>query len=312
MEMNLIGYDFCITFSELAKKKIDLIVALCSKEVGWLGLVTRMDKDIFYVHDVFIPKQEVNAATTEIAPEAISKLENQLWKDKLITMENQGNTGLYLWGHSHVNMGVGPSCQDDAQFKEYYAPKEGTPPPFFIRQISNKKDEHGLALYIRDLCERGIVVTNPVYHIDAPESAAIRDLIKKEIEANVSDKVYKYSSPATTKYPPVGFRPKGGAKGNSGVDYDRYPLRDYNDDIDLPMEDVYFGTALDEDAYNVGYEHKVRRTHRQSDLPEWMREDKVKELGETTRQRRERKDKFKFEEPKLLDDGRKLIRTSKK
>lgn len=193
MEAEFLNCNLCVTFSELAKSKIDIIVDICQKEVGWLGLVEQVEPGNFYVHDIKVPKQEVNSGTTEIAPDAVGKVEFELWDENKINMENQNSVGLLLWGHSHANMGVGASGQDDKQFKEYYKPKEGEAPPYYIRMISNKKGEMSLSVYIKDMVPGGIVVHRVPYNIDRPEYDELADQVKAEITDKVKEKTYVYS-----------------------------------------------------------------------------------------------------------------------
>ena len=108
-------------------------------EIGWLGYVTKLDKDTYLIEDVFLLKQKVHSATTEIDPDALASLATNLIK--------QGNEGIALynkirmWGHSHVNMGTSPSGQDDNQMDEFATSD------FYIRLIGNKSGDWNVCLY---------------------------------------------------------------------------------------------------------------------------------------------------------------------
>ena len=117
MDFEFGNKSFCprIDVSYMAQMKMDMYVEIAQKEVGWYGLVERTGESTFYIHDVYMIEQEVNAATTEIDPMGLAKLKTTLWKSGIINAENQSKIGLYLWGHSHVNMGTGPSGQDNSQ-----------------------------------------------------------------------------------------------------------------------------------------------------------------------------------------------------
>lgn len=119
-----------------AMAKMIHIVKNSSKEVGWLGSAVREENNIT-IEDVYILKQQVHSTTCELAPEAINEFFSDLKKEKGIEAWSK----IKVWGHSHVNMDVCPSNQDEETFKEYYQDNE-----FFIRIICNKKSEMKLDL----------------------------------------------------------------------------------------------------------------------------------------------------------------------
>lgn len=128
-----------VVVSKQALVKMFHYIDLCADEIGWLGTVYQ-DKNCFFVDDVFLFDQEVHSTTTEITPEGLSEFGTELLeKPNGIDIWNN----MRLWGHSHVNMGVSPSFQDDKQMETF---KDGGH-PWFIRLIGNKKGEVKIDLY---------------------------------------------------------------------------------------------------------------------------------------------------------------------
>jgi hypothetical protein len=179
-EVTFTGGDPIIYIQPLALDKMALYVQGCDKEIGWLGRVERAD-NCFLIHDVYLFKQEVNATTCEISPEGLSDF-------AMDVLTNQGNAGmdivnnLRLWGHSHVNMAVSPSGQDDTQILTF---KEGN--PWFIRVIANKSGEMEFSVY--DF-EQGIKFKNVKWMEYRATQAELEEVIKAEIAEKVTTKVY--------------------------------------------------------------------------------------------------------------------------
>lgn len=111
----------------------------CADEIGWLGTAHREEREII-IDDVFLFEQDVHATTTEITPEGLSNFAMEL-------MQQPNGVDVWnsmkVWGHSHVNMGVTPSGQDDLQMQTF---QEGGH-DWFIRLIANKKGELKIDLY---------------------------------------------------------------------------------------------------------------------------------------------------------------------
>lgn len=115
-----------VWYSPIAWEKIQRAVTKCPQEVGWMGVVEELENGDFHIDDIYIPKQTVHGAETDILPEDLAELACSL----------EDPSRLCYWGHSHVNMGVGPSGQDEEQTSEYLEHTD-----FFIRGIYNKKGD---------------------------------------------------------------------------------------------------------------------------------------------------------------------------
>lgn len=183
---------------------IQLAIAHCEVEIGWLGLVRKHNETDYLVYDVFIPKQTVSHTETDIDESAMSALANEIFA----AGEDPGN--LYYWGHSHVNMGVQPSGQDEEQVAIYLDSL-----PVLIRGIYNKRGESNVCVF--DTEQRVVFerVENGVYALsDGDESAWI-----EHIDKNVKQR--KFTPTPITLIPPVS------------------PL-DPNDDCEYDVEDVLY------------------------------------------------------------------------
>lgn len=172
------------------------------KEIGWLGYVTKLADTQYLIEDVFLLKQKVHAATTEIDAEALAKLATDLIK--------QGEDGMAkynkirMWGHSHVNMSTGASGQDDNQMNEFATSD------FYIRLIGNKRGEWNVCLYdyVDNLLWSGLEL-ELYYDVEVtPEE------LDKEIKDNVSE--FTYTNTTTTPLTGRGY------KRNWWEDYDNY------------------------------------------------------------------------------------------
>lgn len=205
MEIKFLDAKAKIIVDKLAQRKMELVVDLCHTEVGWLCLVKREGPLQFRVMDLFLVDQGVHATTTELDPDAVARLNRQMWTDKIITMENQHEVGLYLWGHSHVNMGVFASGQDDTQFKTLY----GAEPPFYIRVIANKKGEISTDVFVKDSVLGKIILSKVDWVVDAAENDELRAVLKKELAEKVRP-LHTYTGAPGTHYrkDPLPYDPK--------------------------------------------------------------------------------------------------------
>lgn len=193
MKLTIIGQEPAVEMSVLANKKMDLLVEMCNTEVGWLGLVNRRSSFDFFVEDIFIVEQQVHSATTEIMPSGHSTLWEEMMANGAITVEEQDTRGLYLWGHSHHNMGVSPSTQDNTQFEKFFK-GGGSPPPYFVRMIVNKRQEYKVDIWLHD---DHLKVEDATLMIETEGDAVLEAFLKAEVEAKVSQISSTYKKKTT-------------------------------------------------------------------------------------------------------------------
>lgn len=195
-------------------------------EVGWLGTVDLIDPEnrIYHIKDVFLFKQQVHGTTTEITTEGLSE-----FGEKLLEQPDGMDiwNSLRMWGHSHVNMPINPSGQDDSQMVDFS--KNGQ--PYFIRLICNKKGdmkldffdyENGLTFldvpwqgnYVQEDASEEIEIDTQVEALEAEierlqqakdaivtaKVNVVRDPIKAEIKEKVSKLVYQAPAKTGTQY----------------------------------------------------------------------------------------------------------------
>lgn len=123
----------------LALFKMQTYVDKCDMEIGWLGIVEKCENNTYVIMDTLLFKQEVHATTTEINEQNLMEVaEEILSRPNGVELYNK----IKMWGHSHVNMGVTPSGQDDLQIESFGANND-----YFIRIIANKKREMKVDLY---------------------------------------------------------------------------------------------------------------------------------------------------------------------
>jgi hypothetical protein len=142
-----------------------LFVEIAPVEVGWQGTVTRRGND-FLIEKVFLLKQDVSAATTDLTVAGRTEL--------LLELELQGATGLEaisnlrFWGHSHVRFPVQASYVDEATAEQF----AGDGLPWLVRGIFNKL---GCASFSIFLFDQNLCVDNVQWLIvDAEAKAEIR------------------------------------------------------------------------------------------------------------------------------------------
>lgn len=218
-----------VLINPIALAKMQLLVDICTEEVGWLGIAIKRDNS-FIIQDIYIFEQEVASTTTEITPEGLTK-----FAEHILTLPDGIDiwNNLKVWGHSHVNMSVFSSSQDDEQMNFF----SNNGHDWFIRIIANKEGDLKVDIYNY---EAGIsYVDVPWECLISPEEEDIlnkinmlyveleekkktyinnnKEFIKKEIEEKVKKKycfksnhnyrdnfdefnIYNYNHPFRTMY----------------------------------------------------------------------------------------------------------------
>lgn len=162
-------------------QQMQYIVDKCQLEVGWMGLVKNPAPGIYLIYKIFVPEQEVTGVETDIDSDAMADLTMELLDDGHDTSE------LYAWYHSHVNMGVSPSTQDETQVAEFLEHCE-----VFIRGIVNKKGDSKVDVYYPT---HNIAYTNvptQVFYpaLDAEETKHLDELLAANVRKVTYAPVY--------------------------------------------------------------------------------------------------------------------------
>ena len=176
-----------VLFSEKAWDKTNALIAHCSKEVSWFGMVTERD-DSFYVEDIILFKQTVSSSQTEIKDEDIQSFFMELVAEHGETEALETYLPkIKLWGHSHVNMTVDPSGTDDKTLKYMFR----NDMDFFIRVIGNKRGDMKVDLYRNFHCAElqeplGFSWLDTSWDIIRPLSIDVAELL-----ADMKEKVFE-------------------------------------------------------------------------------------------------------------------------
>ena len=149
--MNETKISFSSELSTVAKEKIKILydpvaylkmkglVDFYNTEVGWYGLVDKIDDHKYYVYDVKVCKQYVDGAKVDTEDEDVIEFFNALTDDEA--------EHIHFQAHSHVKMFMsasGVDLQNQADVIRNMG-KSG----FFIFQIWNKSGE--ISTYLYDL-----------------------------------------------------------------------------------------------------------------------------------------------------------------
>ena len=123
-----------------ALKWLTAIADLHPHEVGVFGFVDELENNTFVIRDIFYPKHsEAAGVTCEISPEG-----ETLMAEWLMTHNREADLSkARFWGHSHVDMGVSPSGQDESQSIERMNRNES----YLIRGIFNKAGLLSISFY---------------------------------------------------------------------------------------------------------------------------------------------------------------------
>ena len=261
-----------IFFTREAWVKQCHLVQTCSKEVGWFALVDHnAEANSFTITELVIPNQEVTAAETDIGKEDLADAAMELIE------AGKDTSKMYAWFHSHVNMGVTPSTQDEYQVEDFLEDLMDQPEiPAFIRGIQNKKGELKLDVYY---VRHGVAYQNVdfyVIHDDDPQW--LKD-IEDEVKNKVTEKVYGYyggsggnrQAAGKSQFPArlgneVGH---GGGWGNANGLRNGGGYNGYNGAYDDDDDDIYDYTGYPGlHADNGGSNWSVRNSVGSEDLPD--------------------------------------------
>jgi len=132
--------------------------------------------------DAFLTTQKVTSVTTELDEAGISELTMQLLSQP-DGMEKANS--LRFWGHSHVDMEVYPSGQDDSQMEEFA--KGGS--DFFIRAIFNKLGRIRCDIYYYSV---GLMLADVPWSLVTVQDETRRRELKEQIKRKVTKEIITY------------------------------------------------------------------------------------------------------------------------
>lgn len=176
-----------IYFTREAWVKQCHLVKICNKEVGWFALVDYDEKDnAFTITELVIPAQEVTAAETDIGKEDLADAAMELIE------QGKDTSKMYAWFHSHVNMGVSPSGQDEFQVEDFLEDLADQPEvPAFIRGIQNKSGKLKLDVYY---IQHGIAYQNLDFYVLHDDDPAWKTDIEAQVKTKVTERVQTYTN----------------------------------------------------------------------------------------------------------------------
>jgi len=124
-----------IIYSPEAYAKVKALISHSAIEIGWHGLVNKIDDLTFLIYDILVYPQTCSAANITTDDEAYTK-----W---LHSFPDHIFNKIRYQGHSHVNMGVSPSGVDEHFYKDLT--KNLKKDDFYIFGIHNKRgDQHSI------------------------------------------------------------------------------------------------------------------------------------------------------------------------
>lgn len=124
-------------------QQIQHIVDIAPKEAQWFHLVEKDKDGDFVVSEMFIPEQTCSTVEVDTDSNMMVNFWNELKEKHGIQEASNKFSKMFVWCHSHHNMGVNPSSQDVSQFNQMIqtntSQQNKTP---VIMLIFNKKDQY--------------------------------------------------------------------------------------------------------------------------------------------------------------------------
>jgi hypothetical protein len=190
------------------------IVDIAPKEAQWFHRLKRISETeahtVYKIYEMYIPEQYCSGAEVESNPEMMIKFYRELVSDHGNDKANDILSDLTVWCHSHHNMGVNPSGQDQKQFKELI--KNGQESKVDLPQVMlifNKKDMFYSKIWDP---ETGILSENVPILVETPNFDHIDEQAKAKFKKKPAPK-RTLSLGATKSYGNQGFLDWPGTSG---------------------------------------------------------------------------------------------------
>lgn len=118
--------------------KMKILVQKANDEIGWHGVMERLDKETYLISDILLYPQTVSGTTVTVDE---TKLAN--WQ---MTIPDEVFNNLRMQGHSHVNMAATPSGLDVNTYEKLLQGLDKTD-GFYLMLILNKNGDCYKLLY---------------------------------------------------------------------------------------------------------------------------------------------------------------------
>ena len=123
--------------TQLAYRKTVSLITTFSDEVAWHGIATKLENGEFVLEDILVYPQEVTGSTVNTDQDGYTE-----W---LYAFDDDTFSKIRMQGHSHVNMSVSPSVDDDRHREQILNQLEGD--MFYIFMVWNKRLETHTLIY---------------------------------------------------------------------------------------------------------------------------------------------------------------------
>ena len=169
-QQQIIEPTICITTKAYIKMR--LLVDKFDKEIGWYGIVNQMPglPNTYVIEDIVVYPQKVTGATCEQDEDRMFEFEMRLTTDQVNHKR--------FHGHSHVNMGTGPSSVDENFYQDILSQVND----YFIITVTNKKNEYTTRFY--DV-QNNILYTDLDIHLIDEEGNPMSTWYDEQIENNI-------------------------------------------------------------------------------------------------------------------------------
>jgi proteasome lid subunit RPN8/RPN11 len=152
---------------------INVISQHSDTEVGFFGLVKKLDQFSFLLYDIYIPKQKCSSVSVKVDTEDSTNWINSLVEKSGGDLDILRNVA--FWGHTHPHMGTFPSHVDDNLY-DSFATKDW----FFWGIFNEDKEKRTINM---DWNEHNIKISEIPMELHTDISS---DLIKQEIQKKVT------------------------------------------------------------------------------------------------------------------------------
>lgn len=171
-----------IKFDSIVWDKMRTWIEMTRQEISGLGCVRREADGTFHVYDIFLVKQENTGTFTDIEDEALHSL---MWELMQLDDEDGGSrySDLKFWWHSHANMGVTWSGQDDRCIAEKL--QHGA--DWWLSAVLNIPGKISTRLDTKNPPMRFDSLKVDITHVVSDE---VKEWCRKEYEEKVTEKTY--------------------------------------------------------------------------------------------------------------------------